>query len=431
MRGTPPSSERELFVGERTRLVMPVEKAKAFGSVAAPGRVAWIVEVDEPKGLADLEQLLDSRSGLPVSMRRRPRKAGTRRGGPGRPVAPPGSRPRPMTSAASFTSFLLQQRIRQEPDVVRPGDQHAVGDAEIDRLLQIRDCGAKISAMRLPVTAPHQHECDAEDVPAPAGLSDGLLEDGNRIAEQPRLWVACSLQYNAIEPLANRFPDASARRASSSARSRCSPSRHSPAIVASRISLPRLSVERVKVKLADRCLGDGIGLRMPPRRAEQPGQQPLVCPHLGSGRPRRGLARRPERASSIRSVNQSARPSSSATSPRRAGSARSFQACPQVVGCGRAVRPPLRSAELDKHLSPCCRVSLLAERAGEILDRGIGCALEDERWAAWRSVVITNESALGAIWRRWPAALGGAPASSRTSAAKRCALARSTTSSVS
>src|SRR4030095_10285585 len=36
------------------------------------------------------------------------------------------------------------------------------------------------------------------------------------------------------------------------------------------------SVERVKVKLADRFLGDGIGLRVPPRRADELRQQPLV-----------------------------------------------------------------------------------------------------------------------------------------------------------
>jgi hypothetical protein len=34
---------------------------------------------------------------------------------------------------------LQQQRMRQVPDVVRPGDEHAVRDAEIGRLPQIRD----------------------------------------------------------------------------------------------------------------------------------------------------------------------------------------------------------------------------------------------------------------------------------------------------
>ena len=42
---------------------------------------------------------------------------------------------------------LLQQRMRQEPDVVRPGDEHAVRDAEIDSLAQIRDRCSKIAAI--------------------------------------------------------------------------------------------------------------------------------------------------------------------------------------------------------------------------------------------------------------------------------------------
>jgi len=76
MRVTPTSSEHEFVLGEHTRLVVPVEQAKPFGGPAAPRQAAWIVEQDQPKGLADLEQLLDSpRSGLPVSMRTRPRWA--------------------------------------------------------------------------------------------------------------------------------------------------------------------------------------------------------------------------------------------------------------------------------------------------------------------------------------------------------------------
>ncbi len=47
----------------------------------------------------------------------------------------------------------------------------------------------------------------------------------------------------------------------------------------------------------------------------------------------------------------------------------------QVVGRGRAVRPPLRKAELDEHLRPRSRINLLGERAGEISDRGLGRAL--------------------------------------------------------
>ena len=81
---------------------------------------------------------------------------------------------------------LLQERLRQEPDVVRPGDEHAVRDAEIERLPQIRDRRAKIAATGLTPAAPHQHERDVEDVAAPASLSDRLVEDGNRFVEQPR-----------------------------------------------------------------------------------------------------------------------------------------------------------------------------------------------------------------------------------------------------
>jgi hypothetical protein len=46
-----------------------------------------------------------------------------------------------------------------------------------------------------------------------------------------------------------------------------------------------------------------------------------------------------------------------------------------VVDRSRAVRPPLRKAELDQHLRPRGRIKLLLERAGEIPDRGIGRAL--------------------------------------------------------
>jgi hypothetical protein len=93
MRVTSTSGERELVGGEHTRLVVPVEQSKAFGGPAAPRHVAWIVEQDRPKGLAHLAQLLDSRSGLPVSMRTRARWAETRQSGPGRAVAPLGSHP--------------------------------------------------------------------------------------------------------------------------------------------------------------------------------------------------------------------------------------------------------------------------------------------------------------------------------------------------
>ena len=60
MRVTPTSSERELFVCERTRFLVSVEQSEAFGGPAAPRHAAWIVEGDEPSGLANLEQILDA-----------------------------------------------------------------------------------------------------------------------------------------------------------------------------------------------------------------------------------------------------------------------------------------------------------------------------------------------------------------------------------
>ena len=186
MRVTPPSSERELLLGERTRFLVPVEESKAFGGPAAPGHAAWIVVGEKPSGLANLEQLLDS----PL-------------GASGLDAQTAADEPKPDevdlidwellwevtlvdNSRRLVRVPLLQQRMRQEPDVVRPGDEHAVRDAEIDRLPQIRDRGSKIAAIRLRLAAPHQQERDVEDVAAPASLSDRLVEDGNRFVEQPR-----------------------------------------------------------------------------------------------------------------------------------------------------------------------------------------------------------------------------------------------------
>ena len=137
------------------------------------------------------------------------------------------------------------------------------------------------------------------------------------------------------------------------------------------------SVEGIQVELGDPCLGDRIGLRVPPRRADELRLEQLVEVRLSLLidlverllEDRKGIrdpVREPERAAQLERDR---------AAPRRVGE--ELEAGPQVVGCGRAVRPPLRKAELDKHLSPCCRVSLLLERAGEIFDRGIGCALEE------------------------------------------------------
>jgi hypothetical protein len=186
MRVTPASSERELLIGERTRFVVPVETPKAFGGQATPRHAAWIVEADEPSGLADLEQLLDSllgASGLDAQTAA---------------VEPKVHRvdlvERELLREVTLVDHarrlvgvpLLEQRLRQEPDVVGPGDEQAVRDAEIERLPQIRDRSSKIAVIRLPPAAPQQHERDVEDVTAPASLSDRLVEDRNRLVEQPR-----------------------------------------------------------------------------------------------------------------------------------------------------------------------------------------------------------------------------------------------------
>ena len=186
MGSTPTSCERELLVGERTRFLVPVKQSKTLGGPASPRNAAWIVQWDEPNGLANLKQLRDPRlraSGLDAESA--------------------AVEPKPDevdlvdrellwkitlvdNSRRRFRVPLLQERMRQEPDVVRPGDQHAVRHAEIDRLPQIRDRRSKIAAIRLTLAAPQQHERDVEDVPAPAGLSDRLVEDGHGFVEQPR-----------------------------------------------------------------------------------------------------------------------------------------------------------------------------------------------------------------------------------------------------
>ena len=191
-------------------------------------------------------------------------------------------------------------------------------------------------------------------------------------------------------------------------------------------------VERIQLELADRCFGQGIGLRAPPGRADELRQEQLVEVWValpidlverlledfeGIGDP----VREPERAAELERDR---------AAPRPVG--KELETGAQVVGRGRPVRPPLRTAELDQHLRPCGRIDVLIERAGEIADAASAAPWASERSAAWRSVETRNESARGATRSRCPAALsGGAPAWSSSSAAERCAAARSTTSSVS
>jgi hypothetical protein len=77
--------------------------------------------------------------------------------------------------------------MRQEPDGVRRDGERAVRDAEVDRLLQIRDRRSEIAATGLTVAAERRHERDVEDVAAPARVRDRLVEDGNRLVERARL----------------------------------------------------------------------------------------------------------------------------------------------------------------------------------------------------------------------------------------------------
>ncbi len=134
-------------------------------------------------------------------------------------------------------------------------------------------------------------------------------------------------------------------------------------------------MERIQVELADRCFGDGIGLRVPPRRADELRHEQLVEVRIAlpihlverlleDCKGIRDPVREPERAAEFERDR---------AAPRRVGEELDTGA--QVLGRSRAVRPPLRQAELDEHLRPRSRIGLLVERAGEISDRGLGCAL--------------------------------------------------------
>ena len=161
-----------------------------------------------------------------------------------------------------------------------------------------------------------------------------------------------------------------------------------------------------------------------PRRSRAPPEQ-LRGPDLAADRPRRAPASKTAKAAAIRSVSQSARPSSSATAPRRPGSARSSRPARRwSAAAGPFVRRSQGRAR--PHLRPHSRIKLLLERAGQIADRGLGRALgEGARPLGGASRPRT--SACGTTRRRRPAALsGGAPASSSSSAAERCAAPRST-----
>ena len=50
-----PIANAFIYVRERTRFVLPAETSNAFGGPSAPRHAAWIVEGDQPNGLANLE----------------------------------------------------------------------------------------------------------------------------------------------------------------------------------------------------------------------------------------------------------------------------------------------------------------------------------------------------------------------------------------
>ena len=125
----------------------------------------------------------------------------------------------------------------------------------------------------------------------------------------------------------------------------------------------KAAMERAQVKLADPCLGDGIGPRVPPRRADQLRHQQLVKVRISFpvDLAERLLEDVKRIRDPVREPQCAAQLEGDLTAPRRVGE--ELETGPQVTGRGWAVRPPLGKAELDKHLSPGRRVGLLLERA--------------------------------------------------------------------
>ena len=134
-------------------------------------------------------------------------------------------------------------------------------------------------------------------------------------------------------------------------------------------------MERIQVERADRCFGDGIGLLVPPRRADQLRQEQLV--EVGISLPIDLVKRLLEDGEGIGDPVGEPQRTAELERDRAApcGVGEELEAGAQVVGRGRAVRPPLRKAELDQHLGPHRRIGLLVQRPGQIPDRGLGRAL--------------------------------------------------------
>ena len=109
-------------------------------------------------------------------------------------------------------------------------------------------------------------------------------------------------------------------------------------------------MERLQVELADPCFGDGKVCASDHAELINSAKTARRGRGRASDRPRQAPARRLQESIAA-GMNQSARPSSSATCAAPPGSARRLETGPQVVG-SRAARPPLRKAELDQHLRP-------------------------------------------------------------------------------
>jgi hypothetical protein len=135
------------------------------------------------------------------------------------------------------------------------------------------------------------------------------------------------------------------------------------------------AVERVHVELADRCLGDGIGPRVPPRRVDQLGQEQLVQVRVSFpvDLVQRPLEHGKGLCDPVGEPQGAAQLERYLAAPRRVGE--QLETGVQVVDRGRAICAPLRRAELDQHLRPGSRIHLLLQRAGQIPDCGIGRTL--------------------------------------------------------
>jgi hypothetical protein len=133
-------------------------------------------------------------------------------------------------------------------------------------------------------------------------------------------------------------------------------------------------VQPIEVELGDLRRGDRIGLRAPPGRADELRNKQLMEVRIPLIELVDRLLEDLQGISNpIREAEGAAQLECDGAAPRRLGE--EVKAGTQMVGRSGPVRPPLGKAKLDEHLCTRFRVGLLLERTGQILDRGIGCAL--------------------------------------------------------